>query len=454
MNEAEDIPRSKDIERAVIGACILSSDGLSKACEIISEEMFYFPQHRLLFEILRYFMVRSMKYDELVIVEELEKRGQLEQVGGQATIAGLMAETASAANIEHHCKIVKEKYQYRQLIILCNAISGEAYDGKSEIGDVINKANTMLDKLLGEDQKRGFFTLKEMLTPAINAIQKANASEGITGIPTGFPTLNNLTNGWQNGDTIVIGAHKKAGKSMLSSIFASEAISKGYKVGLFTLEMTRLAITKRFLSYHARVNTTEVHYKKLDNDDFEKLTEAGIKLSNYPVLVGDDSAGITIEDVMIRAKRMKKIYDIDFLIVDYIQLMPSSGTESRQREIEKISHGLKAIAKNLDIPVLIVSQLARPQKGKEGHAPLMTDLRDSSSLEADASVILLIYEPDEKRKKELVKEAKCNYEENDVRYKYIRELIVAGNREGNTGSIPMTFHGEHAFFGELGKDEN
>jgi len=238
--------------------------------------------------------------------------------------------------------------------------------------------------------------------------------------------------------------------SVLGAIFASEAASRGYPVGIFTLEMSTVSLIKRFIASKARVNTSEVHYKKLNDDDLIKLSDAcNIFYNNYSTIVFDDNASTNIIDMTVKAKRMKKLYDIKLLIVDYLQLMPSVGKESRQREIEIVSHGLKAIAKTLNIPVIIISQLSRPQKGNEKKAPMLTDLRDSSALEADASVVVLLYEPDLKRKEMLVNARNCYWDEKDDQYKRIRELIIAANREGQTSSIPLIFYGEHNVFYEL-----
>jgi len=806
-------PHSSDIERTILGLCMIDSDGLSYACENITEEMFYKPPHRIIFSVLKYFFVKNIEVDQLLILEELKKRKRLEQVGGESTVMAIMSDViigfGSAANIDTHCKVLGEKYKHRQIITMCNSISQESYDGNKPARDVINDVNLMLDKINGEEDKKGFQTLNGMVNQAYNEILESNESKTIAGIPTGFPTLDKYTNGWQKGDTIIIGAAKKAGKcfgkgtqvlmhdgsiknieniniedmvmginsipqkvlnlsrgrekmyritlkrngdsfvcnsshilslrktgnvnqskhkgritstryskgeivnitvgdylkksktfkiihhiykkgvefnkqnvpldpyflglwlgdgtsrsvgittkdkeivgylyklstelglkitvqgqenskassyslvrkknkkpkrkynkasygkekpltlhlrelnlicnkhipqiykintrenrlkllaglidsdgysggksgvvfcnknrrliddvaflskslgfatsitstinkkyrriyyriniygdftelplllkyklpkyikaikeplnysftvedlgednyygfwidgdglfllsdftvvhnSVLGAIFASEAASRGYPVGIFTLEMSTVSLIKRFIASKARVNTSEVHYKKLNDDDLIKLSDAcNIFYNNYSTIVFDDNASTNIIDMTVKAKRMKKLYDIKLLIVDYLQLMPSVGKESRQREIEIVSHGLKAIAKTLNIPVIIISQLSRPQKGNEKKAPMLTDLRDSSALEADASVVVLLYEPDLKRKEMLVNARNCYWDEKDDQYKRIRELIIAANREGQTSSIPLIFYGEHNVFYEL-----
>ncbi len=443
------LPQDQDIERSILGECMLDDNALLYACEHLEDKMFYNPKYGEIFKVLKYLLSHDIQVNVLVLIEELKRVKQLEVVGGEASIHGIISSITSAAFIKTHCGIIKDKYQKRSIISMCQSVISTVESEGEKASSIINTALSMLDTIAGEDIKRGFKTVQELLHPTMEMIIDRNKSEHISGIPTGFPMLDQLTNGFQNGDTIIIGAAKKEGKTMLGICFAMEAALKEHPVGIFSLEMTNRAITERIISNKAKVNTGEAHYKKLHGDQIRIIVDACNSLYQYDTIVIDDSANLNITDMGIKAKRMKKLYNIELLIVDYIQLMPSIGREGRQREIEIISHGLKALAKNLNIPVIIISQLARPAKGREKAPPLMTDLRDSGALEADSSLVLLIHNPDIKRKKMLIEKQEVYWDEDDARYENLRELIVAANRSGRTGGIPVLFQGQYSHFGEL-----
>jgi len=348
------MPESKEIERAILGGCMVSFEASAEASEIIKEEHFFSPANGVMFRILKQMYIRNIRFDQLLFEKELEKIGVLEKIGGSATVSGIMRDTASGANIKEHCEIVIENYQRRKLILLCEDVASKAEKGNISIGEIINNANVQFDKIIEDDNKIGFQVMQDLLLQAKTEILELNERKEIMGIPTGFPALDKLTNGWQDGDTIIVGAEKKAGKSFMGAILACEAISKGYSVGIFSLEMMALPLVKRLISYKARVDTADVVFKKLTDEDKKSLDSACEVLQDYSQIIYDDTAGINIEEMTVKAKRMKKLYDIKMLVVDYIQLMPSVGNEGRQREIEKISHGLKSIAKNLNIPVIII----------------------------------------------------------------------------------------------------
>ena len=442
-------PHSKEIERAVLSAAMNDEQALEYLCENIKDEYYYDPQNALINSALNYCYVHYKAFDYLEAVEELKRRNDLDTIGGEVSLTGLWKEFPSGRFIKIHCDSVIEYYRKRQIIAMCSAVQAGAYDTAEKSKDVINNANALLDNITGDDDKRGFQTLQEMIFSVRDDIEAANRREGIDGIRTGFPTLDKYTNGWQPGETIIVGAPKKAGKSFLGALFASEAALKGHSVGIFTLEMTTKSLIKRLIANKSELDVTSVHHKKLTIKEIAKMVDACGKLYNYGTIVFDDNAGTSIQEMVVKSRRMKKLYDIEMLVVDYVQLMPSTGNESRQREVEKISHGLKGIAKNLNIPVILLSQLGRAQKGKEDHAPLMTDLKDSGALEADSSIVLLIHNPSDDRKRKLLEAREYGNNPSKELLFSVRELIVAANRSGKTSSIPMIFTGEHAHFGEL-----
>jgi len=372
----------------------------------------------------------------------MKQLGQQDHIN-ELYVMGIQGETDTDAMNDLTCDAIIEAYQRRTMKLIMQSMISKADNKDDNPANIINKTITALENLSSEENKREFVSLQDMLFPALENIHKRNDSKMIIGIPTGLPKLDKYTNGWQSGDTYIIGAPKKAGKSILGIKFAMEAACKGFPVGIFSFEMSAMAITERFVASMAKVDVQAVHWKKLTDKNNTDLSNACDTLYKYNQIIFDDNSASNIDNLLIKAKRMKSLYGVKLIIVDYLQLMPSMGNEGRQREIEKISHELKGLAKRLNIPIIIISQLSRPAKGREDAAPKMTDLRDSGMLEADATVVMLVYNPSQERKEELVKVP------NFIEWDNVRELIIDANRNGPTGGIPIYFKGEFSHMGEL-----
>ena len=445
-------PYSEDAERAVLCACMLSKEALEKTCEKLTPEMFYKSQYQSLFSLLLNMYENRIEIDLLTIEDSAKKGKKIKLIGGMSSVAGIMNESASPANVDFYADIVLEKYRLRSIINSCVSITNRAYDDNESAEKIINELNSSIDRIIESVYRRGFITIRDTLNKTIDIIERRNKAEYVTGIPTGFNSINKLTSGWQKTDVIVIGAQKGAGKSSLAIAHAIEAARCGYPVGIFSLEMSEILITERFISREARVETTSAHYKKLTQEEWDKLTKACNRIYNMANIIIDSTPSINIETLKGKARRMKKLFKIEMLIVDYIQLLSGKNEESRQREIENISHGIKSLAMELDIPIIAVSQLARNiNTDGTNKPPTMNQLRGSGAIEADASIILLMHDPEIQKKKEMINsyDVYWDAEEDEDKYEHIRALICEKNRQGKTGTIPIFWRGEHFNFTDI-----
>ncbi|HEX8151794.1 MAG TPA: replicative DNA helicase, partial [Thermoanaerobaculia bacterium] len=436
------MPQSPDAERAVLGSILLNTNAFYRVVGTIDTDDFFKDAHRSIFATMRLLAEQSRAIDLLTVKEELAKHGKLESVGGTAYVASLVDGIPDIANVERYAKIVKEKSTLRRLIVMGNSVMRAALDTPTEPSEVLNIAEKSLYEIAEESADKGFVGLDKITRVNMSAIeQMANAGKLVTGIPTGYDRFNEMTSGFQPSDLIIIAARPSMGKtSFMMNIAESIAIpdkagnprnggQRLYSVGVFSLEMSKEQIGLRMLSSESGVSNHIIRAGMLSERNWRELAEASARLSKARIFI-DDTPGMDPMEMRAKARRLKMEYGLDMVMVDYLQLMSVKGKiESRQQEISVISRGLKAIAKELQVPLISLSQLSRrPEQRTGDHRPQLSDLRESGSIEQDADVVAFIYR-DEVYNKE-------------TEEKGIAEIIIAKQRNGPIGDFKLVFRND------------
>ena len=434
-------PYSEEAEQAVLSAMLLDAEAVSRASELVDETMFYREPHRRIFKAMVALHRDNTVVDPLTLSNELERMGALEAVGGKDYLATLIDIVPTTANVEHHCKIVREKALRRRLIEVATGIVTEAYEGQRLAHDLVDMAEHQIMEVGKERGAEGFVRIKNLLWTAMERIDALRASGGdITGVPSGFADLDKMTLGFQRSDLVVVAARPSMGKTALVlNIAQNAAIDRNVPVAVFSLEMSREQLLLRMLASEGRVDAQRIRSGKLTQDDDAQLARAAGFLGNAPIWV-DDSPGLSIYDIRSRARRLKATADIQMVVVDYLQLIqPPPGSENRTQEISQISRALKMLAKELDVPVLAPSQLSRSVEQRTDKRPLLSDLRESGSIEQDADVVMFIYRPeyyegayDEQGAPKMTKEGNLPLDG-------LAEVIISKHRNGPTGMARLNF---------------
>jgi replicative DNA helicase len=425
------MPESLIAEAAVLGSMIIDPQCISDVVEQINADAFYRMEHRIIFDIIvsLYEKNRGTGVDGVLVRNELENCNQLEEVGGTEYIAKIVNSVPSSANVKYYTDIVKDKQLLRSVITAASEILDEAYDQDGDIGEKLDVAEQKIFAITDKKMTNNVFAMKDLVTEAYATIEKREGRH-VTGVATGYRELDELTCGLQKGEMIIIAARPSMGKTSLALNMAEHMAAKDkVSVGIFSLEMGRQQLAERFLCSISGVDSQLVRKGMLNSEHFQKLVEACGVLSDSPIYI-DDTAGLSPLELRGKARRLKSKYDIKCLILDYLQLMGAGGMriESRQQEITLISRHLKALARELDIPVVVISQLNRAAEGREDHRPRMSDLRESGSIEQDADVVMLLHREDYFHKSEE------NYERNNI-----AEVIIAKQRNGPTDTVKLVF---------------
>jgi len=430
-------PQNLDAESAVLGAMLLEEEAVVQAAELLDASAFYKDAHRKLFGVLLALYRANIPVDLVTVTDELTKHHLLEDVGGPVYLATLTSLVPTAANAEYYCRIVKQKAILRELIRVSTQIAGECYEGVVEPDLLLDRAETRIFDIASKKIKRDAVAMKDIIKSSIEMIDRLYQHKGIiTGLPTGFVELDQQLAGLQPSDLIVVAGRPAMGKSSLA-LCVAEHIALVQKVGvaLFTPEMSKENVVQRMLCSHARINAHSVRSGMLSTSDWPNLTKAAGKLSEAPIFI-DDSPGISILELRAKARRLKSRHGIGLIILDYLQLMEeSSWAENRQQEISVISRSLKALARELTVPVIAVSQLSRAPERRESFRPRLSDLRESGAIEQDADVVLMLFREDY-----------YNFTEEN---KGIAEVIIAKQRNGPTGSVKLAFISEYTRFETL-----
>ena len=436
------MPQSPDAERAVLGAILINNHAFYRIIGTIDTEDFFRDAHRTIFATMRRMAERSQDIEPLTLKEELAKHAQLEQVGGVAYVTSLMDVVPDVANVERYAQIVKEKSMLRRLIVMGNSVMRAALDAPSEPADVLNIAEKSLYEIAEGSTDKGFVSLDRITRTNMAAIEQIHSNAGrlVTGLPTGYDRFNEMTSGFQPGDLIILAARPSMGKtSFMMNIAESIALpgkdgqpragDRLYSVGVFSLEMSKEQIGLRILSSESGVSNHLIRSGMLSERNWRELAEASARLAKGKIFI-DDTPGMDPLEMRAKARRLKMEAGLDMIMVDYLQLMAIKGKiESRQQEVSQISRSLKAIAKELGVPLLSLSQLSRRSEQRTGdHRPQLSDLRESGSIEQDADLVAFIYR-DEVYNRE-------------TEEKGIAEIIIAKQRNGPIGDFKLVFRND------------
>lgn len=443
-------PQTPDIERAVLGAMLLEHEAIGIAVEMLSKETdgFYKPANSLVFRAITDLYDNGHPVDQLSVSQRLKEQGQLDSVGGEISIASLAGETGSAANVRYHCQILKEKALLRKMITVTTAIRNKCFEDAANPTDILNTLEEHIMNLADMRSSKDFDVISEKVYDAHDEIvRRTEAKGGVTGVTSGFERLDMLTSGWQNSDFIVLAGRPSMGKTALALDFAKNAASKGVPVGIFSLEMSSLQLVMRLLFNEGRFNGSSLQKKKPDSRDWTRLSDACSRLAKYPIYI-DDTPGLSSIELISKARRLKAEKDVGLIIVDYLQLMQGTSRESRQQEISSISRALKLIAKDLNIPVIVMSQLSRAIEQRGGdHRPMLSDLRESGAIEQDADVVMFIY-----RASVYGLEQNYTINEQNVSQEDVAEIIIRKQRNGPTGTVLLHWIKENTIFSEFTYD--
>lgn len=430
-------PHSAEAEQGVLGCILLSpNDCMGECIEKFNagEEVFYDLRHQTIFKALSS-MYDSREAIDLITLQQRLKDGQLlEQVGGIAYLAALADSVPSAANLTYYLEIVREKYLLRRMIQVCTEVVGRVYDYEGQVDALMDEVERDILRISEARVQAHTNTIKELVKKAINTIEDFHQRQGmLTGIPTGFNDLDKMTSGLHGGEMIVIAARPSMGKTSLAMNIAEHvAIEAKLPVGVFSLEMTSESLVLRMLCSRSRVNLRNVRDGFLAERDFPKLTGAAGRLAGSPLFI-DDSSGLSILQLRAKARRMHQQYDIKLFVIDYLQLLHSTArrAENRQQEIADISSGIKALAKELNVPIIVLSQLNRELEREKNRKPRMSDLRESGAIEQDADLVGLLYKPNADEEEN----AAAGAAEEAVPV----NLLIAKQRNGPTGDVNLTF---------------
>ena len=434
------LPHSLDAEKSVLGAILIHNEAFNHAAELIDARDFFRDAHRRIFDKMVALSERGDPIDFVTLKEELARAGELDEVGGPAYIASLADGVPRSANVEYYARIVKEKSTLRNLIHSANKILAEAYQAEQEPDLLLDEAERAIFAIAEDRIREGFVPLKHLVQSSFERIEKLHQQKGaITGVPSGFADLDELTTGFQPSDLIVVAARPSMGKtSFVLNIAQHVATHSPRTVGFFSLEMSKDQLFMRLLTSEARIDAHRFRTGMLSEKDYGRLSQALGVLAEARVFI-DDSASIGVLEMRAKARRLKAEHGLDLLIIDYLQLMQGRGRfESRQQEVSAISRSLKGLAKELQVPVIALSQLSRAPEGRGDHKPQLSDLRESGAIEQDADVVLFIY------RAEVYDKDQTKPEEQGI-----ADIIIGKQRNGPIGSVKLTFLNQYTRFENL-----
>ena len=444
------MPYAPEAEISVLGGMLIDGDAVAKAIEVVDDTMFYREGNRRIFRSMARLFQRGQVIDPVTLREELQKTDELDSVGGYAYLSELLDAVPTAANIEYHARIVRERALLRRLIEASSHIIRDSYEpGERTVEQVLDEAEQLVFQVAQSHDRGGFVWIKKILYPTFEKIEQLQAAKGgITGVPTGFYDLDEMTGGFQKNDLVIIAARPSMGKtSLVTGVALHASISHQVPVAIFSLEMSKEQLVQRMLCSEALVDLGRLLRGRLSDDDYVRLAQAAGHLNTAPIWV-DDSGSLSVLEMRAKARRLKAEQpELGMIIVDYIQLMQASAqaAENRQQEVSAISRGLKALAKELGVPILALSQLSRAPEQRADHRPQLSDLRESGSLEQDADLVMFLYRPEyyvppqEAQEKGMQGKA---------------ELIIGKQRNGPTGTVDLFFRKESTRFESFSRQDS
>ncbi len=435
-------PRDTELEQAVIGALMLEKDAYTTVCDILKPDSFYDPAHQKIYEAVQGLGASQKAIDMLTVMEQLRLNGTLAEVGGAAYLAELTSKVTSAANIEYHARIVAQKFMARELISFASDIEGKAFDESNDVDDLMQEAEGRLFEISQRNVKKDVMQIDPVIGDAIKQMQAAqNRTSGLSGLETGYTDLDRMTSGWQNSDLIIIAARPAMGKTaFVLSMAKNMAVNYNTPLAIFSLEMSNLQLVNRLISNVAEISGSKIKSGSLSDIEWQQLFSRIKYLKTAPLYV-DDTPSLSIFELRTKARRLVREHGIKIIIIDYLQLMNASGMRfgSREQEVSMISRSLKQLAKELNIPIIALSQLNRSVESRtDGKRPQLSDLRESGAIEQDADMVCFIHRP------EYYLKSGVDAEGNDIRGK--AEFIIAKHRSGAVGDVDMKFVPDFARF--------
>jgi replicative DNA helicase len=434
------LPHNLEAERSVLGAVILRNEAMNEAVEVIDSDDFYRDAHRRIFDKMIALSERNDAIDLITLKEELNRAGELDQVGGPAYIARLVDGVPRTTNVSHYARIIKEKSTLRALIQRANEITVSAYSAEQDADEILDEAERRIFEIADKRTRSGFTPLSELVRDSFDTIEKLQAQKGmVTGVPTGFTELDEMTTGMHPGDLVLIAARPSMGKTSFVLNIAQNVASwhetpTPFTVGFFSLEMSKEQLFMRLLTSEARIDAHRLRSGFLSTDDYGKLVHAIGRLEQAKIFI-DDTASISVLEMRAKARRLQAEHGLHLLIIDYIQLMQGRGRfDNRQQELASISRSLKGLAKELRCPIVALSQLSRAAETRSDHRPQLSDLRESGALEQDADLVMFIFRP------AVYEKEKTPETEN------MAEIIIAKQRNGPIGSVTLAFMNQYTRF--------
>lgn len=441
-------PQATDVEEAVLGALMLEKDAYSVISDLLKPETFYDYKHQLIFTAIQELAMKQEPIDMLTVTQQLQSDGVIDQVGGAYYIATLTSKIGSAAHIEYHARIIAHKHLARQLITFAGKIESQAFDETTDIEELMQEAEGELFQLSQHNIRKDTVQIDPVISEALAKIeQAANRAEGLSGLPSGFHSLDAMTSGWQNSDLIIIAARPAMGKTaFVLSMCKNMAVDYNIPVGVFSLEMSNLQLVNRLLQNVCEITGEKVKSGRLSPDEWLQLTTRIKHLQGAPIFV-DDTPSLSVFELRTKARRLVKEKGVKCIMIDYLQLMNASGMQfgSREQEVSTISRSLKGLAKELNIPIIALSQLNRGVEARQGDSkrPQLSDLRESGAIEQDADMVCFIHRPEYYKVYE-------DEKGNDLRG--LAEILIAKHRNGAVGDVRLRFRGEFVRFQNIDDD--
>lgn len=440
-------PQALEIEEAVVGALMIEQDAFPKVNDIVKPESFYDHRHRVIYEAVAQLSMEQRPVDILTVTEKLKSNGTIEEAGGPLYVMQLAGKVSSSAHIEYHARIIAQKAMARELIKFAGEVQSKAFDDTTDISELLTEAEGSLFQISHRNVKKDFASISTVLLESMDRIKTASKrSEGMSGLASGFHELDNVTSGWQKSDLIILAARPAMGKTAFALSMAKNiAVNNQMPVALFSLEMSNVQLVNRLISSVCEIPGGKLRDGRLTPAEWKVLDSKVNALQNAPIFL-DDTPSLSITEFRTKAIRLKSEHDIQLIVIDYLQLMNANGIRfgNRQEEISTISRNLKSIAKELDIPIIALSQLNRgveTRDGYEGKRPMLSDLRESGAIEQDADIVCFIHRPEYYKIYE-------DSNHNDLRG--VAEVIIAKHRNGGVGDVRLSFRSDLALFDNMG----
>ena len=436
-------PQALDIEKAVLGALLIDKDAYAVVCEMLFPESFYEPRNQMIYAAIRDLSMAERPVDMLTVTDQLAKKGELENIGGPGYIAEISSKVASSAHVEYHARIIAQKFLARQLISFASVIETKAFDETIDVDELMQEAEGSLFELSQKNMKKDYTQVDPVIKNAIDMINKAAANkDGLTGVTTGYHKLDDMTSGWQASDLVIIAGRPAMGKTSFALSLAKNIASDAHiPIAFFSLEMSNVQLVNRLISNVCEIQGSHLQSGQLQPDEWDRLDKRINGLYGAPLYV-DDTPGLSVFELRTKARRLVREHGVKIIMIDYLQLMNANGMRfsSRQEEVSTISRSLKGLAKELNIPILALSQLNRgveSREGLEGKRPQLSDLRESGAIEQDADMVLFVHRP----------EYYHIYQDDNGRDLHgMAQIIIAKHRKGATGDVLLTFRGEYTRF--------